>query len=88
MKYRKKPVIVEAIQYTGKNYDEIAEWITGLSDNKDILSIHDNGTYIRIQTLTDPIRLDYTDWIIRGTKNKIYSCGPEIFKATYEKVES
>lgn len=89
MKYRKKPVVIEAIQYTGKNNFKIEDW----SDNRVYVSpvlepSKDNptGNYLQIETLEGVMTAIVGDWIIKGIKGEFYPCKPDIFEATYEKV--
>jgi len=80
MKFRKKPVIVEAVQFTGtkENYAEILRFCPRAT----ILS-----ECLFIKTLEGNYRADYGDWIIRGIKGEFYPCEPDIFEATYEEVK-
>jgi hypothetical protein len=79
--YRKKPVVITAIQWTGGNANEIQKFVeNGLMFKPD--------GHIAIQTLEGPLHADFGDWIIRGIKNEFYPCKPDIFEATYEKVEN
>lgn len=73
--FRKKPVVIEARQWTGVNWNEIRGWIGGgkIVDRK-----------IRIATLEGAIYADEGDWIIRGVKGEFYPCKPDIFAATYD----
>ena len=85
MKYRKKPVVVEAEQYVGGD--------TGLSPNFAAAlcwGAHpDKGHYYvpHIHTLEGEHDVGLNDWIIRGIKGEFYPCKPDIFAATYEPVE-
>lgn len=82
MKFRKKPVVIEAVQYTGRNLEEIKTF-TGYSQiENDFL---DN--FLLIKTLEGEMRAMPNDWIIKGVKGEFYPCKPDIFEATYEVVE-
>lgn len=83
-KFRKKPVVIEAVQYTGKNGEEIMRFASESAREfeEDFL-----GTYLSITTLEGIMRADRDDWIIRGVKGEFYPCKPDIFEATYEAVE-
>ena len=84
MKYRKKPVVIEAIQWTGKNYAELQEFTIYDFYRKDV----DFGTTdATIKTLEGEFRVAQFDWVIKGIKGEHYSCKPNIFKATYEKLQ-
>jgi hypothetical protein len=77
-KYRKKPVVIEAVQWTGDNRDEVLRFHSGIAWS---------GTYgIEIRTLEGIMRADEGDYIICGVKNEVYPCKPDIFAATYEPV--
>ena len=78
MKYRKKPVVIEAIQYNGENIDEIYEF-TG-----DVLE--ETVTEIGIRTLEGFMKMTPGDWIIKGVNGEFYPCKPDIFEKTYEAV--
>ena len=80
MKFRKKPVVIEAIQWLGTNYEEVCVF---LGDN-DLPWVESK---LRISTLEGVMEASEGDWIIRGVKNEIYPCKPDIFQATYEAVE-
>lgn len=84
-KFRKKPVVVEAIQWTGTNRVEVARFIHG--DNLDLLyNLLLPGHLIMIQTLEGAMSAPPGDWIIRGVAGEFYPCKPDIFTATYEAV--
>lgn len=90
-KFRKKPVVIEAMQWTGDNLDALKEWgapVTYLpASNRPNL-----GHALIIGTLEDgpnseAIHIaDYLDWIIKGVKEEFYPCKPDIFEMTYEKI--
>lgn len=77
MKYRKKPVVIDAIQFTGVNFDEI-EGFVGDDYGKNA-----KGESV-IATLEGPLRISPKDWIIKGVKGEFYPCKPDVFSATYE----
>lgn len=86
MKFRKKPVVIEAVQYQPNNQDvyyfmkETEEYIL----NNTFQIIGDN---LHITTLEGVMTASPGDWIIRGVKGEYYPCKPDIFETTYEKVE-
>jgi hypothetical protein len=82
MQYRKKPVIVEAVQFTKENYDAIAEF----TKDADPLwcNAMDADAHLKIQTLEGLMRASLGDWIIKGVKGEFYPCKPDIFDATYD----
>lgn len=76
MKYRKKPVVVEAEQFF---VNTLGGWPVGMYRDGE-------GTYL-IDTLEGPLRVSDGDWIITGIQGERYPCKPDIFEATYEPVE-
>ena len=80
-KYRKKPVIVEAIVWTGNNIDEIKELAKNAVEH---IIFVDNNLYI--ETLEGNMNVSIGDYIIKGIAGEFYPCKPDIFKQTYETV--
>jgi hypothetical protein len=80
-KYRKKPVVIEAVRWTGENYEEIAKFM----DYKDIDDT-EGGAVLIIETLEGDFRASVGDWIIKGITNEFYPCKPDVFSKTYEEV--
>ena len=80
MNYRKKPVVIEAIQYTGDNFGEVYVFSQRLCSR--LLD-----KFIMIYTLEGDMCVSVGDWIIKGVKGEFYPCKPDIFEATYEPVE-
>lgn len=89
MKFRKKPVVIEAWQFMTNNeagsphMDDLVGWVNGKHGN----IAHHDGTSIYIETLEGTHRAEVHDWIIRGVKGEFYPCKPDIFAATYEPAE-
>jgi hypothetical protein len=90
MKFRKKPVVVEAI-----TFDELVEH--GKASGANIVNnmpwsfsyaghpiSHENDNCYLIPTLEGTMRMDRGDMLITGVKGEIYPCKPDIFAATYE----
>jgi hypothetical protein len=84
-RFRKKPVVIEAVQYDGtaKSRDEIYLW-TDLDDVPADGGV--DGRPIVISTLEGDMTAQAGDWIIRGVHGEFYPCKPDIFAATYEEV--
>ena len=84
-KYRKKPVVIEAMQWDGsiQSADEIEAW----SGKTACWADSNLETRIFVATLEGEMRAAPGDWIIRGVKGEFYPCKPDIFAATYEAVE-
>ena len=84
MKFRKKPVVIEAVLYDGSK-ESIANVLRlGKDSGRAIGLLPDCLT---IKTLEGTHRADIGDWIIKGIKGELYPCKPDIFEQTYEKVE-
>lgn len=78
IKFRKKPVVIEAFRY---NIDPRPDWfMDGVSRNLIIT----NEYYCAITTLEGVMTGHKGDWIIKGVKDEIYPCKPDIFEATYD----
>ncbi|HPS54035.1 MAG TPA: hypothetical protein PLP05_00410 [Sedimentisphaerales bacterium] len=84
MKYRKKPVVIEAKQLSADTLDEIVTWI---GDDKVTDGTSEDECFIGIQTLEGYMSARNGDWIIKGVKGEFYPCKPDIFEQTYELVE-
>jgi hypothetical protein len=85
MKFRKRPVVIEAIQYGPATCAEICAWM-GIPHNAYDGEPCGVGQFL-IQTLEGEMAANPGDWIIRGVKGEFYPCKPDIFAATYEAVE-
>lgn len=95
MKFRKKPVVIEAMlagevldgassgRFSVKAVDRIAPWIVEAFED---MVIGFEPDAVLINTLEGQMRAERTDWIIRGVKGELYPCKPDIFEATYEAV--
>ena len=83
MKFRKKPVVIEAIQYDGtdESYEEVCRFCKGVLLNP----VGHRKFYI--ETLEGGHEASPGDWIIKGIKGEFYPCKPDIFKQTYEAIE-
>lgn len=82
-KYRKKPVVIEAMQLPKLDEDASDELIKFLHAG-DIESDYDGG--VLIHTREGTMRGDPEDWIIKGVHGEYYPCKPDIFEATYERI--
>lgn len=76
-RYKKKPVVIEAIQYTRKNTEECVKFC-----GKDFICFNDNE--ILIKTLEGQYKVSLGDYIIKGVKGEVYPCKPDIFEMTYD----
>lgn len=86
-KFRKKPVVITAQQFTG-GADSATRCIAFAGLPETAYTVLDGGPeYIYVDTLEGLMRADVGDWIIKGVKGEFYPCKPDIFAATYEEVE-
>ncbi|CAG9884402.1 DUF2829 domain-containing protein [Bacteroides ovatus] len=96
MKYRKKPVVIEAIQLKVDNFDAVCDFMGGTPVpklNPDFgVDEHGNtnepylGVYI--ETLEGKMLANYGDYIIKGVNGEFYPCKPDIFEKTYDTADS
>ena len=90
-KYTKKPVTIEAIQWTKETMDEALTWIPSEIIGIRILGMEENPyeslkwtTEHYIKTLEGNMKISEGDYIIKGVKGEFYPCKPDIFYATYD----
>jgi hypothetical protein len=79
-KYRKKPVVIDAVQWNGNNVDEVMSFI------KNVAAYNVEFGTLDISTLEGTMTASMGDWVIKGVKGEFYPCKPDIFENTYEKV--
>jgi hypothetical protein len=80
MKFRKKPVVIDAMEYRGNNRGLLLSFIGGSAHFNDL-----QGDLL-IRTLEGVMVVSPGDWVIKGIKGEFYPCKPDIFAATYEPV--
>lgn len=83
-KYRKKPIVIEAIQWTGRFIDvwtELEKW--GVPTSPGEMA---TNTFF-INTLGGKMKVIEGDWIIKGVNGEFYPCKPDIFEKTYELIQ-
>lgn len=98
-KYRKKPVVIEAVQWTGNNEEEIKNF-AGIYAKFKYLLCNGNGymlttkkpseehtVSLEISTLEGNMTAKEGDYIIKGVNGEFYPCKPDVFNKTYEKME-
>ena len=76
--YRKKPVVIEAIQYDGMVQDVVD--FVGMENTE----MNDGMTKLYIKTLEGDMLVSHGDYVIKGVRGEFYPCKPDIFKETYE----
>lgn len=80
LKFKKKPVVIDALQWTGDNLDAVLEFtkegnVGAVPGTKELM----------IDTLEGTMSCPVGHWIIRGVKGEFYACDPAIFKMSYER---
>jgi hypothetical protein len=81
-KFKKKPVIIEAHQFTPESKDRVFNFVTCNRST----DFEDGNPVLRIQTLEGIMTAYIGDWIIKGVKGEFYPCKPDIFSETYDEV--
>jgi hypothetical protein len=89
MKFRKKPVVIEAVQWDGANIDVILDFCLTKASVRRAPEGQDTPARdtIAIDTLEGTMTAQRGDWIIKGVKGEFYPCKPDIFETSYEKVD-
>lgn len=89
MKYKKKPVVIEAIKYERKHIGRALNFCNKFEGNphgnKLRYNPHDNEYYV--DTLEGCVKATEGDYIIKGINGEFYPCKPDIFEKTYEKLD-
>ena len=80
-KFRKKPVVIEAVQYVGRNSEDIHEFCGSVAREPV------GEDYMEIVTLEGVMKASVGDYVIKGVSGEFYPCKPDIFEKTYEAVE-
>lgn len=84
MKFKKKPIVIDAVRWNGHNVEEVGRFMYGEADiNLDNPLEPD----LLIHTIEGIMRANPGDWIIKGIAGEFYPCKTDIFEATYERVE-
>jgi hypothetical protein len=89
MKFRKKPVVIEAFQIVDCDDKDMPDWLRDAFTNKTVVGDHneDCTVFAKIKTLEGEMIGNEGDWIIKGINNELYPCKKDIFEKTYEKVD-
>jgi hypothetical protein len=89
-KFRKKPVVVEAMQFIGPDRSRL-DYLMAFDDwvaaNQGSRKCRYKGDTMIIPTLEGDHTASAGDWIIRGVQGELYPCKPDIFAQTYEAAE-
>lgn len=91
MRFRKKPIVIDAFQFMGHEAGDEPEWFVA-AVNAGTITRHrtgkiSNSDWLEIQTLEGRMSADPTAWVICGIKGEVYPCRADIFEATYERVD-
>lgn len=96
MKYRKKPVVIEAVKVSDVqsykdgqsiiNEQMMPAWLNDAIENK-VVSFGGVTLGGSVKTLEGSMQFGYLDWLIQGVNGEIYPCKPDIFLKTYEEVK-
>jgi hypothetical protein len=91
-KFRKKPVVIEAVQFIDEPTEVEGEepyWYSEARtiEGDEVGSVNYEDGVLLIHTLEGVMRANVGDWVIRGVKGELYPCKPDIFAATYEAVD-
>lgn len=84
-KYRKKPIVIEAMQYTG-DYDSFCIIQDFVGSAFIPYAMNEDSRTVGIKTLEGNMTANVNDYIIKGVNGEFYPCKPDIFEKTYEKV--
>ncbi len=86
MKFRKKPVVVEAVQFlpNENSIKDIVELAKEGSRRVDLLTMDGTNPQLFIETLEGRMEASIGDWIIKGVSGELYPCKPDIFWMTHE----
>ena len=88
MKFKKKPVVIDAIQLTQKTVQECYEFVGAVGNFPECgMGIDPSDGQFKITTLEGVMIADVNDWIIKGIKGEFYPCKPDVFERSYDKVD-
>ena len=88
MKYRKKPVEIEAVQFISidRGFNERPDWLTKAIYKDEKIKFFGTKNKLDIETLEGTMTARVGDYIIKGVNGEFYPCKPDIFEKTYEKI--
>ena len=89
MKYRKKPVVIEAYQMTYANWgrcEDWPEWLHEAWSSSGVGSMDCPAGTLFIHTLNGVVDVPWGEWIVKGVHGELYPCKPDIFVKLYEEV--
>lgn len=83
LKYRKKPVVIEALLYDGTNREELKEFVGNSVGFMETVE----GSVPYIMTLEGNMKVSEGDYVIKGVNGEFYPCKPGIFAKTYDEFQ-
>lgn len=86
MKYRKKPIVIEAVRFYGDS-TRLPTWASDAVVSSTTNGLDCTLSFCHVGTLEGDMRCAYGDWLIQGIKGEVYPCKSDIFEATYDAVE-
>lgn len=92
LKYRKKPIVIEAFKWRGtflgsfESYRDVPGWVNDAVIAGTLTGVCPEPTKLQIKTLEGVMMADVGDFIIRGIHGELYPCKADIFEATYDAV--
>jgi hypothetical protein len=88
--YRKNSIVIDAIQWTGNNFDKCMNFMETNHGNKIVYEDYEEKVsrtgILIIDTLEGSMTCSKNDYIIKGIKGEFYPCKPNIFEQTYTKI--
>lgn len=84
MRYRKKPVVIDAVKWLGNNLIDLDDLAEGSDIDRPIKIV---GSSLMISTLEGDMKASIGDYVIKGVQGELYPCKPDIFEQTYEALE-
>lgn len=84
-KYRKRPLVVDAVQYDGRNFFTVYYFMTGRDETANNVLRSDDRPLV--QTQKGDVTAEPGDWVIRGVEGELYLCSDSVFQKTYDLAE-
>jgi hypothetical protein len=81
--YRKKPIIVDAVRWTGSNWDEMEQLSRNCNKDCEIVVDNDGMSIVTMEGIMD---INIGDWVIRGIDSELYPCKDDVFRKTYDRL--
>lgn len=85
-RYRKKPVVIEAVIFASSEKNHVYKWATMIQMDVELGTNENGEPILKIPTLEGEMVCSIGDYLIKGVKGELYPCKPDIFEMTYEEV--